>query len=508
MSFILRPYQTRGLQEAKQHLAAGFKRILMVAPTGAGKTIMFCKGIVEPAVAKGKCIWIVVPRLQLINQTCDKLDKLGIYHGVIQANHVRTRYNASVQVCSMDSLQNRIKAGFNLRAPDIIIIDEAHKGSIDNSHGQLINQFPEAIVVGFTATPTRLDGKGLGDLYQKMVVVATINELMDEGALIPFVLYRSDVDLKDIAKVGGDYNQKRLGNRMSSAAIVGNALEHWQKYAAGLLTVAFAVTVEHSKEIVDTFNSAGINAAHIDAHTPPEVREYILKLFEARKITYLCSVGVFTEGFDCPSVECVQFLRPTLSLSLYLQMAGRGIRPRHGKAEPGEHVVFLDHANLRNQHGYITQDFDWSLEHGRVQKKEKKVRRIPSCPACQTVFDPGSWPPFCPTCLLKFDRETREREIKIIEGELIRDTGNTLPPPVKNEEITAARQALYRKLEEKAFLNDLDPTYPWDEFRRRVGEAPTTEDRKTSEDRITWVRSHTGKAQPQWRHKLSGKSFL
>jgi DNA repair protein RadD len=490
MNYTLRPYQTEALAKIRAAIRAGHKRILCLAPTGAGKTILFCLGIVHSAFHKGSTVWIVVPWTQLIIQTSRKLDELGIDHGIIQGNHWRTRHSASIQVCSKDTLRNRFK---DLRPPDVIVWDEAHHMTKENTYGKIQEQFPEAYHIGFTATACRLDGKGLGGIFTFLVIVSTINQLVAGGFLIPSRVFGSKRNI-DISKVGinhatRDYNQKQLGEAMDKPKLIGDIVAEWHKHALGRPTIVFAVHCQHAKDIQDAFVAHGRKWEYIDAHTPQEERQRILGLLERREIDGVSSVGVFTEGFDCPAVGCVIFARKTLSLSLVIQMAGRGLRPEFGIARKGEYCVFLDHAQLFGDppgHGFITDDRDWTLDDGIVLRKGGEY----TCPACFAKM--RGWPRFCPACGVRLSDDEKDRnalpepkEIEYEAGELEEITP-TNAPPIDPEEINRKRRSDFARWAMEAKLRGHTPVSVNIKFKKVFGEWPNHRDQKDSNVKIKW----------------------
>ena len=501
MRYELRDYQVRAIEGAKAELRAGNKRVLIACPTGAGKTLVALRGIIEPALAKGRRIWFVAPRKQLVAQTSAKLDELGMTeHGIVQANHWRRRPQAPVQVCSKDTLGKRF-AG--MVAPDIVIWDEAHHCADDNQNGKIIAALPNAVHIGLTATPCRLDGKGLGKVFDAMVQVTTITELIDLGFLVPPRIFHGPIlDLSHIKKSAGDFNQRELGEAMDDSQLIGDIVTEWIDHGEDRPTVCFAVNVEHSKHIVQQFLDRGVPAGHIDASTPDAERERLLGLLRDGRIKVMSSVGVFTEGFDMPCVGCVIFARPTASLSLYIQMAGRGLRPEFGIARPGEHCIFLDHAGLTARHGKITKNREWSLDDGLVDAVEKKPKSIPRCPACYVELK--GRPDVCPVCQAQLRSQEGE------QYELIGDTTRLVEHTDEEAQALAdrvrrIRQEYYREVEEKAFLHDWKPIAVGIKFKARFGEWPSREDRATSGQRIKFVRdAHTGRHTPIWAHEKQG----
>lgn len=367
------------VDEARARIRRGFKRILLQLPTGGGKTVVAAL-IIESAIAKGKRILFLAHRRELIEQPSEKLDSLGVSHGIVMASHWRHRPLAPCQVASIQTLVNRDLAF----PPDIIFIDETHRARA-NTYQTILLRYPQAIVIGLTATPVRSDGKGLGNLFDTMIQGPSVAELTARGYLVPTRVFApSKPILKDVGKVGGDYNQGQLGRAMDKPTLTGDILTHWQRLGKNRQTVGFAVSVEHSRHLRDMFAGAGIAAEHLDGETPLDERAAILRRLASGETRVLWSVGVLTEGVDIPAIGCLILARPTMSEGLYLQMAGRGLRPYPGKSE----VVILDHAGCTLEHGFVDDPRDWQLTKDRMRPSSERIDtalKVKACPVCYAV---------------------------------------------------------------------------------------------------------------------------
>lgn len=281
-----------------------------------------------------------------------------------------------------------------LEHPDMIMVDEAHR-CLAASYLRLPELYPHALIVGLTATPYRADKKGLGSVYRRMVVVAQPEELIAAGHLVePRVFTVPASDLPNLGRVkikGGDYDAKELSAAVDQEGLVGNVVEHWQQRAEGRRTVVFAVDVEHSKHLVSRFVDAGIAAEHLDGATPTADRDAILQRLARGETSVVSNVGVLTEGWDSPSVKCCVLARPTKSLGLYLQMAGRILRPWQGLG-----ALILDHAGSALEHGLPHSDREFTLEDQKKTKREKNECPVKTCPACFSVL--ATAVAECPEC--------------------------------------------------------------------------------------------------------------
>lgn len=474
--YALRDYQEEARGRIREEIQKGHKSIVCVAPTGAGKTLIACKGIIEPAVENGKRVWFIAPRTQLIHQTSDKLDEIGVPHGVIMANHWRRRSADPVQVCSQQTLIRRLDSIKS--APDVIVIDEAHHVTDKNSLGTILARFPDAVQIGFTATPVRLDGRGLGCAFSSMVIVETISALIERGYLVPPRWYRAKqaIDLSGIKMSAGDFNQKQLGQRVDRAVLVGNIVVEWLEKAEQRPTVCFATNVQHSHHIVEQFDAAGVPAVHIDANTSDSDRQEAIARVKSGAVKVLSSVGVFTEGFDLPATGCVILARPTASLGLYIQMAGRGLRPRNGIAEPGEDCIFLDHANLKTTHGPVDWHHEWTLDDKPKRQREKERKEV-LCKRCHQVLE--GWPSKCPNCgaELKAAADFEQRELAIDDGvRLELDNDDRW-----NAETQHQRKKYYAKIAKEAEANCWKPAAVGVRFKAKFGDWPNWRDMDLSD---------------------------
>ena len=322
----LRDYQQRGVDDIKSAIRRGVRRIVFVAPTGSGKTSTFVY-IVTHAAQKSKRVYIVVHRQELVEQTIATLDRMGVVHGVIAAGHPET--DALVQVCSVQSLVRRLH---RVPAPDILIIDECHHAPA-GSWETVMSAWGDAVQLGFTATPARLDGKGLADSFDEMIVGPDTATLIAQGHLCDYRVFAPphNVDLSKVAKRGGDFAVEGAVAAMSGATIIGGAVQHYQRLAHGLPAVVFGVNIAHSKAVAASFRAAGYRAEHLDATTPAKRRREIIGAL-GRDIDILCNVNIVSEGTDVPAIGAVILLRPTASVALHLQMMGRSLRPSPGRS--------------------------------------------------------------------------------------------------------------------------------------------------------------------------------
>lgn len=407
----LRDYQLSDINAIRSEIKNGQRRVLYCLPTGGGKTVVASE-IIRLASERGKRIYFVAHRMELISQTSAKLDEMGVDHGVIMAGHARARPDLPVQVVS---IQTAIRREMPWR-PDIVFVDEAHRAR-SNSYQQIIKACGDPVLIGITATPIRSDNKGLGgQLFKTMVRGPGIGDLIERGYLVRPKVYSWAIDLKGIKTTGSDYSQPQLDAKMSESKLVGDVLREWQKRCADRTTVLFASGIGHSKLLVQEFRAAGVTAEHVDGTTPKMDRESILARLAAGDIQVVSNFGVLCEGWDCPRVSALSIVRPTKSLSLYLQMAGRALRTFPGKQD----CIILDHGGCAIRHGSPAEPREWSLTEDRVGgpagSDTKDVDdQMDVCPDCGLCYETGEVD--CCECGYSFARR-RKAQIEAEAGEL------------------------------------------------------------------------------------------
>ncbi len=353
---------------------------LLVAPCGFGKTVLFSWMAAEVA-KREKRILILVHRDFLVDQVVAALESWGVRPGVIAAGRGSLPHR-TVQVASVWTLIRRLdKAGhFNF-----IIADEAHHCADGNSWERVLLAFPQAKVLGVTATPWRSSGRGLGAVFETLVMGPSVADLMESGRLSRYQAYApTNLDLSGVKTTAGDYQNDQLAEAVDQPKIVGSAVSHYQKLCPGKRAVAFAVNVLHSQHIRDQFLAAGISCEHIDGTTPGDDRRRVIRRFTRGETLVLTNVGIVSEGFDIPAVEAALLLRPTQSLALHIQMCGRALRAAPGKAI----ATILDHAGNTARHGLPDDDREWSLGDAPTRKRAAGEISVRICPACFAAVRP------------------------------------------------------------------------------------------------------------------------
>lgn len=414
-SVVLRPYQEDLIESLRERMRRRIKRVLTVLPTGGGKTVCFSY-MSSRAADSGARVYIGVHRDFLLRQTSKALTSFGVRHGIIAPGHVPTPHK--VQVISIPTWYRRLK---KLPHPDLIIIDEAHHCAAKTWAG-VVNYYPEAHLVGFTATPERTDGRGLNQFFHDLVEGPNVDELMDMGFLSRFRLLTppTKIDLSGISKRGGDYAKNELAEATNTRVITGDAVMHYANQLSGRPAIAFCVTVQHAEDVAAAFREQGWRAASIDGTMNDAQREERLGGLANGGLNILTSCELINEGMDVPEVYGAILLRPTASLSVYLQQVGRTLRP---KAD-GSPAVILDHVGNSETFGPPNLQRAWSLDGREKAAREVDVKQCSTCyrsfPANVKLRDcpEGEKPTNCP--MHKAYNEGGGRDAPdVIDGELV-----------------------------------------------------------------------------------------
>lgn len=364
----LRDYQIKAVSDLCDAYLDNCNAVVQL-PTGTGKTTVICEFIRQwrNRLDPNKRVLVIAHRIELIDQIRDRLLSFGIKSGKIKSGE-RVSEEFQVQVGLIQSLRSDNKKPKTL---GLIIVDEAHHITAQ-SYKNLIDyyQIYQPKVFGFTATPSRLDGSALGDIFSHLFEYGQVQEFIDKKYLSPVKHYAtSNPNLDEIKiKATGDYSESELLEKMSESKIMADLLKGYQDNAKGKKAIVFCVNSEHARIVAERYNKYGYKAVAMDYTTPAELRKENLLKFKNNELLILCNVNLFTEGFDCPDVEVVQLARPTKSLNLYLQMVGRAMRTAPNKT----HGIILDNAMLWEEHGLSTRDREWNLS-GLAKSKVKIV---------------------------------------------------------------------------------------------------------------------------------------
>jgi superfamily II DNA or RNA helicase len=408
----LRPYQQQAVEELRACYRRKCRAPLYQLPTGGGKTYVFAY-IAMQAAARGNSVLILVHRKELLTQASMSLAKIGVQHNLIaQPQHIREAmflhiqaFNQSfvnigspVTVASVDSLIRRFD---RVQPPKLIICDEAHHLLKTNKWGKVIFHFPNARILGVTATPCRSDGKGLGvdsnGFFDALVKGCKMQQLIDDGFLLRPKVFAppTKLDASKIKTTRGDYDQKQLAEATDEPPITGDAIEHYAKICPHVPAIAFCVSINHARHVSEQFNAAGFVSRVIDGTMPDAERRANINALAHGKIDVLTSCDIVSEGTDIPVVGCGILLRKTKSEALYLQQTGRVLRPYKGQTD----AIILDHVGNCLEFGLPEAEREWTLDglkkRTRKNKQEKFDVKIVQCPECFFVHAPA---PKCPNC--------------------------------------------------------------------------------------------------------------
>jgi superfamily II DNA or RNA helicase len=351
----------------------------------------------------------------------------------------------------------------DLPPADLVIFDEAHRAR-GRTREHLISLYPNAVLLGMTATPCRGDGRGLGNLFDVMIEAPQIAELIVGGFLVKSRVYAPvNPDLKGVRVEKGDYVISQLAGRMNTEGLVGDIVEHWHKHGEQRRTIAFAVDVAHSVAIRNQFLGAGVAAEHLDGETPIPERAAILARLASGETKVVSNCMVLTEGWDCPPVGCAVLARPTKQMGLYRQMIGRVLRPADDKPD----AVILDHSGAVFRHGLPEDRVEWTLDvDGRAatpaheKRKAGKEPALRECPSCKAVMIK----PPCGAC--GWVPEPKARNIDFEDGRL----GLVIGGHAREHRYTEDQKVIWhRMLIGEALRRGKNPNWAFYLFRDKFG---------------------------------------
>jgi len=368
----LRSYQDAVITDLDRVIAAGKHRVILVSPTGSGKTIIAAEIIKQNPF---KTILVLAHRREIISQTSQKLHAHGINHGIIQAGFENLlRPQERVQVASIQTLYVRAISNNRMDLPPagIVIIDECHHATAD-TYRKIIAAYPDAILIGLTATPCRGDGRGLGGIFETIIECPQVAELIEQKYLVPTKVYAPvNPDLKGVEIRKGDYVESQLAERMDRTDLVGDIVTNYLKHGEQRKAVCFAINVQHSIHIRDEFIKCGVRAEHIDASTPKPERDAALARLASGELDLITNCMVLTEGWDMPEVSCCILARPTKKMGLYRQMIGRVLRPADGKIN----AIVIDHSGAVFRHGFAEDRVEWTLDPEKKSESRAHKARL------------------------------------------------------------------------------------------------------------------------------------
>lgn len=407
--FQLRPYQELLIEGSRIEFDAGKKRVCIVSPCGSGKTIIMA-WMSSQSKLLGNNILFCVHRQELIAQASETFTKAGIPHGIIAAN-TASNLSEKIQIASVQTLVRRLG---KINKPQLIIFDEAQH-CLASTWRKVLEAFPEAFVVGLTATPIRLGGQGLGDVFESLVIGPSVKELIEWGNLAPFKCYAPPVqaDFTGLRIKMGDYVQSDVALRMDKSEIIGDIIDHYQRLAPGCRAICYCASIAHSQHTAEMFRQAGIPAMHIDGETHEIIRKAAIADLKSGKIKVLTNVDLVGEGLDIPALDAVILARPTQSTGLYIQQAMRALRA--DPENPSKIALMIDHVGNVYRHGLPDEGREWSLD-GTKKKTTGAKQEFPlrQCSRCYAAHRPA---PVCPLCGFVYPVEERA-DLEQKEGQL------------------------------------------------------------------------------------------
>lgn len=391
----LRDYQQKAIYDVAVSWRQGYKRPCIVIPCGGGKSVITAE-MAKRTTDRGNRVLFLVHRRELCEQITDTFTGWGV----------------DMDLCTVGMVQTITRRLDRIDAPKLIITDENHH-CLATSYKRIYAAFPGAYGVGVTATPIRLNGGGLGEINDKLIIGPSVRELIFRNCLSDFDYYAPQVaDLSDLKrKSSGDYDMTQAAEMLMDKAIYGDILKHYRKLADGVKAVCYCSTINHSEEMAHRFREAGIPAAHIDGDTPKKLRAGIIQDFREGNIQIICNVDLISEGFDVPDCGCCILLRPTKSLTLFIQQSMRSMR-----YVPGKRAVIIDHVGNVHRFGLPDQDRAWSLDPKPDKAKENLVH-VRQCPECYFTHNSA---PVCPNCGHVYQKTKEEILEEKKEQELVR----------------------------------------------------------------------------------------
>lgn len=385
----LRLYQQELVNNIKKSMLNGHRHIVAVLGCGGGKSVIQA-AIAKSATDKGNRVLFLVHRKEL----CEQIERTFRDMGV------------NLTLCHIGMVQTVTRRLAQIEAPAVILQDEAHH-ALSPTYRRIYDHFSDAYLLGFTATPQRMNEGGLGAVFDDLITSVSTAWLIEHHYLAPYHYY--GVTLADTSQLHtkhGDFDKAEVEELMSKHVIYGNTVKNWKKYADGKQTIVYCASIVASKATADEFRLAGVNAIHLDGATPKHERERAVQAFRDGTVTVICNLDLFGEGFDVPDCEAVVLLRPTKSLALHIQQSMRSMRYK-----PNKEAIIMDHVGNFMRHGLPDDERTWTLKSKR--KKTKNKINVKRCPNCFMVV-PASVK-ICPTCGMELTRETETNPAKTLD---------------------------------------------------------------------------------------------
>lgn len=400
----LYPHQTEIIARARAEIAQGRRNIVLCMPTGAGKTVT-AAAIIQSAISKQGRVLFAAHRIELCQQAARTLLDAGVKSTAVVGGSAQAIGDTPFQIGMIQTLAKRItKAVRPPRPPSILFVDECHHAAA-KSYRKVINKLrewnPQLITIGLTATPQRLDGKGLDKDFDALVIGKSTGELIAEDFLSQYTLFAPATGISamrdDLKTKMGEFDIKQQSDGIGrlGKGIFGDYINLYREYLPGKQCILFAIDRAHSQKTAAEFKAAGISAAHIDGSFAAGARAQIINAFRRGEIKVLTNVGIINEGFDCPSASGVIIARCTKSIANYLQMCGRALR--YDINNPDKRAVIADLGGNVHKLGMPCAAREWSLAGfaGKVSGNAVK-KTTKQCKECAAIIPIAKTN--CPNC--------------------------------------------------------------------------------------------------------------
>lgn len=436
MTQQLRPYQLDLIDATRQAYRDGYHAPCIVLPCGGGKSVIVAE-MARQTTLKGNRVLFLVHRQEL----CDQIKATFKWWGV------------DMNLCRVGMVQTICRKVSKIHKPGLILTDENHH-SLARSYKKIYEYFSDVPRVGVTATPVRLNGGGLGDVNDKLVIGVTAKWLIENNYLAPYEYYAPSLaDMADVHTRRGDYVTEEVMKKLNKSAIYGDVINYYRQLSDGKQAICYCASIEHSKNMAMEFNANGIKAAHIDGETPKQERAEIVRKFKNGEILILCNVDLISEGFDVPDCNTAILLRPTKSLTLYIQQSMRCMRYKTGKT-----AIIIDHVGNYARFGLPDMDRTWDLTPKKPGKKKQELEvKVRQCPHCFYTHEPA---PVCPKCGYVYPiKERTLEEIKAAKLEQIK--GIVIDYTTPNDCQTLQELQVYAK------NHGFKPGWAWYQAKRR-----------------------------------------
>ena len=392
MRIKLRPYQSELIDNIRASVRGGNGSVVAVLGCGGGKSVIQ-GSIAKSSTDRNNRVLFLVHRKELCQQIANTFSSLGV----------------DMSLCDVSMVQTVSRRLGKLPDYDLIITDEAHH-STAKTYTKIYDYYSHVTRLGFTATPIRLNKGGLGEVYSDLITSVSTQWLIENHYLAPYKYYSVKLaDTSNLHTVAGEFKQDEVAQLMENNEIYGDTVKQWKRLAEGKKTIVYCASVEAAKMTAERFSAEGYSSIAIDGKTPQNERETAMRAFREGEVRILCNCELFGEGLDVPDCECVVLLRPTQSLTLFIQQSMRSMRYM-----PNKTAIIIDHVGNCYRHGLPDDEREWSLE---PKQKQENIVKIRECKNCFAVYPPTK--PKCPYCGAEATTEIRKTDKKTVEVDLV-----------------------------------------------------------------------------------------